>query len=155
MKMSSGYTSHHLVQNLFFPVCYLITGRLKYKNYINMFQLPCINQSKNIQDAEKLHSQTLWSDGEPKQRLLFKELYVGDASLLHYGTSDWVWLRLENNHNHWSILKKSSISYQFRANVPSATDLDTQLVMQQQLTCGVKNDRLLARQLLLPQQYGQ
>jgi len=44
MKMSSGYTSHHLVQNLLPPVCYLITGRLKYKNYINMFPLPCIKQ---------------------------------------------------------------------------------------------------------------
>lgn len=58
MKMSSGYTSHHLVQNLLLPVCYLITGRLKYKNYINMFHPPFINQIQKYTGVEKLHDQT-------------------------------------------------------------------------------------------------
>ena len=53
MKMSSGYTSHHLVQNLLLLVCYLIIGRLKYKNYINMFHLSCINQIQKYTGCRK------------------------------------------------------------------------------------------------------
>ena len=55
--------------------------------------------------------------GGPKQRFTVKELYVGDASLQCYGPSKWVWLRLEIKQNHWSILKRSCISYQFTADV--------------------------------------
>jgi hypothetical protein len=36
----------------------------------------------------------------PKQRLIVQELYVGDASLQRYGSSDWVGLSLEIKENH-------------------------------------------------------
>jgi hypothetical protein len=52
MKMSSGYTSPHIVHNRLIPVCYLITGRLKY-NYIDMFHLPCINQIQKYTECGK------------------------------------------------------------------------------------------------------
>jgi len=55
--------------------------------------------------------------GRPKQSFVVNKLYVGDASLQCFGPSDWVWLRLEIKQNHWSILKKSCILYQFRADV--------------------------------------
>ena len=55
--------------------------------------------------------------GGPEQRFTCKELYVGDASLQHYGPSNWVWLRLDIKQNHWSILKRSCISYWYRAGV--------------------------------------
>jgi len=42
---------------------------------------------------------------------------VEDASLQGYGPSDWVLLSLEIKQSHWSILKKSCILYQFRADV--------------------------------------
>ena len=58
----------------------------------------------------------MWQGG-PKQRFIFKELDVGAASLRCNGLSNWVWLRLEIKQNHWSILKKSCISYQFRTDV--------------------------------------
>ena len=57
-----------------------------------------------------------WQGG-PKQRFIVKELYVGDASCQCYGLSNWVRLRLEIKQNHWSILKKSCTSHQFRADV--------------------------------------
>jgi hypothetical protein len=55
--------------------------------------------------------------GGPKQRFTVKELYVGDAFLQCYGLSKWVWLRLEIKQNHWSILKRCCILYQFTADV--------------------------------------
>jgi len=55
--------------------------------------------------------------GGPKQRFIVKELYVGDAFLQCYRLSKWVWLRLEIKQNHWSILKRSCILYQFTADV--------------------------------------
>jgi len=73
--------------------------------------------------------------GAPKQRYIVKELYVGDASLQPYGPSKWVWWRLEIKQNHWNILKRSCISYQFTA--------DVQTMKQQRLMCALKNARLL------------
>jgi hypothetical protein len=55
--------------------------------------------------------------GGPKRRFTVKELYVSDASLHCYGLSIWVWLRLEIKHNHYSILTKCCVSYQFREDV--------------------------------------
>jgi len=37
--------------------------------------------------------------GGPEQRLTCKELYVRDASLQHYGPSNWVSLRLDIKQN--------------------------------------------------------
>jgi len=49
--------------------------------------------------------------GGPKQRFIVKELYVGDASLQLYGSSNWVWLRLDIKQNHWSIVKNNLVVY--------------------------------------------
>ena len=53
-------------------------------------------------------------------------IYVGDASLLRYGPSDWVWLRLEINQYHWSILKKkivfrTNLKQMFKVRPPTST----------------------------------
>jgi hypothetical protein len=57
-----------------------------------------------------------WLAG-PQQRLIAKELFVGDSSLQCYGLLNWVWLRLEIKQNGWSILTKSCTLYEFRADV--------------------------------------
>ena len=56
-----------------------------------------------------------WKGGT-KQRFTIKELYFGNASLPRYGPSNWVSLRLDIKQKHWSILRKSCISYQCRAD---------------------------------------
>ena len=56
-------------------------------------------------------------EGGPQRRFTVKQLSVGDASVQCRGPSKWNWLRLEIKQNHWSILKKSCISYQFQADV--------------------------------------
>jgi hypothetical protein len=40
----------------------------------------------------------------PKQKFTVKEPYVRDASLQHYGPSNWVWIWLDIKQNHWNIL---------------------------------------------------
>jgi hypothetical protein len=68
-------------------------------------------------DVVKPHAQTLWGDGEPKERFIVKEMYVRDAALQRYGLSIRVWLRLDIKQNSWSVLGGGScISYQFREN---------------------------------------
>ena len=57
-----------------------------------------------------------WKGGT-KQRFIVRELYVGNASLQRYGPSNWVWLSFYIKQKHWSILRRSSISYKFRADI--------------------------------------
>jgi len=72
--------------------------------------------------------------GGDQNKLIFKELYVGDASLQRYGPPNWVGLRLETKQNHWSILRTKVV---FRTNLEqmlkrTTTDLDTQPTTTQQ-----------------------
>lgn len=85
-----------------------------------------------------------WNE-RTKQRFIFKELCIGDASLQRYGPSNWVWLGWKSSKTTKVFWKKDV----FRANLErmfkrTATALDTQpTTSQQRLMFALKNARLL------------
>jgi hypothetical protein len=86
----------------------------------------------------------------PKQGYIVKQLYVGHTGLQHRGPSNWVLLRLEIKQNHWSILKKVVICYQFRPDVQiyGQWPWNTASARGADLTCALKNARFAASTIL-------
>jgi hypothetical protein len=95
--------------------------------------------------------------GEPKQRFVVKEFYVGDASFQRYGPPGWVWLRFKSSKTTEVFWKMKLYFYQFRLDVRTCghgprytADNDAA-----ETDVNAQKWRVVVWWLLLPQQSGQ